>query len=384
MMRAISRASLAASIFFLAACGGGGSGNNDGGSAQPSGTGATSGTPAGNPETGAGNPVTSASHAYIVQAATNASSMTADTIYTGGSLLKCSIDANGMLSECGASGAPTLNNPLTIAFSGSTAYIVNQTAPDLEGGTGRGGQYRVLRCTVEANGSLAGCTDTLPGGSIENEFAFKLIASSDGNGFVLKERQLLNCPNDFSSKCGTDPNSQIFPAGVIASDINFVDNRLYVVNAGSSSSAASILSFDVDPATGMRSATSKTVTDASFNEALRFDADVVDTPSEIAIQGENAYILTRYGNWVVQCSYNRTANTMTACTRTTPLASLPGITPRHLAVQGSYAYITDSSRTADENSIVKCTIGATDGKFGSCAVVSGPSITTQIADIELR
>ncbi len=384
MKKAVSHIFTIASIAVLAACGGGGSdgggGSNQSGNGSP---GPAPEAPSGNTGGGAGSPGSAASYAYIVQAATNASSMTADTIYTGGSLLRCAVDSNGMLTECGSSGAPTLNNPLSIAFSGTTAYIINQTAPDLEGGTGRGGQYRVLRCTAQADGSLSGCTDTLPGGSLENEFAFKLIANSNG-GYILKERQLLNCPSNFSSKCGTDQNSQVFPAGVTASDMIFADNRLYVVHDGEPTNAASILSFDIDPVTGHRSAESKTVTDSSFNQALRFDESITDSPIEIAIKGSNAYVVTRYGNWIIQCSYNSTANTMTACSRTTPLAGLSSITPRHLAIQGNYAYITDSSRAADENSLIKCTISATDGKLGSCAAVPGLSFTTQIADIEFR
>lgn len=381
VMKAISIASLLAGIALLSACGGGG--DNDGDNLKPpesASPGTTPEPPTDNP-TGGGDPTSAASYAYIVQAATNASSMTADTIYTGGSLLKCAVDNNGMLTECSSSGMPTLNNPLSLAFSGSTVYVINQTAPDLEGGTGRGGQYRVLRCTAETNGSFSGCTDTFPGGSLENEFAFKLISNSN-RGYILKERQLLNCPSDFSSKCATDPNSQVFPADATASDMILASNRLYVVNSGYLTNAASILSFDIDPATGLRSVESKTVTDASFNEALRFDANTSDTPAEIAIKGSDAYVLTRYGNRVIQCAYNGTANTMTACVATTPLAALTGITPRHLAIQGSYAYITDSSRIAAENSIVKCTIDEADGQFGSCAVVPGKIFTTQIGDIE--
>jgi hypothetical protein len=400
-MKTISTAALVASIALLTACGGGG--NNDGDNTQSSGsippqntpnapadnTGGATGSPApgtapqppdGNSGSGSDNPTSAASYGYIVQAATNASSMTADTRYTGGSILKCEVDANGMLTACGASGTPTLNNPLTITFSGSTAYIINQTAPDLEGGTGRGGQYRVLKCTAQADGSLSGCADTLPGGSLENEFAFKIISNSKG-GYVLKERQLLNCPSDFSSKCATDPNSQVFPAGASAIDMILANNRLYVVNTGFPSDDASILSFEIDPVTGHRSAESKTVTDASFDQALRHNPSAVDSPREIAINGSNAYIVTRYGNRVIQCSYNSTANTMTACVPTAPLAGLADLAPRHLAVQGSYAYITDTSQTAAQNSIVRCTIGAADGKFESCAVVPGLTFTTPIADI---
>lgn len=379
-IKTILRASFVACIALLTACGGGG--NNGGESAGTSENG-TSGANTGNSGGVSGDP-SFGSYAYIVQAATNASSMTADTIYTGGSLLKCSVDTNGLLTACGPSGAPTLNNPLSVAFSDSSAYIINQTAPDLEGGTGRGGQYRILKCTVQANGSLSGCVDTLPGGSLENEFAFKLIANSNGSGYVLKERALLNCPSDFTTKCSTDPNSQVFPVDAHATDMILADNRLYVVNDGHPSSAASILSFDIDPATGQRSAESKTVTDASFNQALRFDASVTDLPVEIAIKGPNAYVLTRYGKWVVQCSYDSTANTMTACVRTTPLDELDGITPRHLAIQGNHAYISATSQIGFENSIVKCTISAAGAKFGNCALISGPSFTTQITDIAFR
>jgi hypothetical protein len=372
-MKTIPIATVLASIALLTACGGGGSGNNT-----------ESAAPSGNSGNGAVNPGSQAAYAYIVQAAMNASSITAGTVYTGGGLLKCTVDANGSLTECGSSGAPTLNNPLSIAFSGSTAYIINQTAPDLEGGTGSGGQYRVLKCTVQTNGSLSGCADTLPGGSLENEFAFKLIANSSGSGYVLKERALLNCPSNFSSKCSTDLNSKVFPATAHASDMIRVGNRLYVVDDGLISNRPSILSFDIDPATGQRSAESKTVTDASFEQALRFDANTIDSPIEIAIKGSHDYIVTRYNNWVVQCSYNSTANTMTACVRTTPLTGLAGITPRNLAIQGNYSYITDSSQTSSENSIIKCSINENSGRFENCIVVAGLAFTTQIADIEFR
>jgi hypothetical protein len=151
---------------------------------------------------------------------------------------------------------------------------------------------------------------------------------------------------------------------------------------GSISNMPSVLSFDIDPITGQRSAASKIVTDAGFSEALRFDINTTDSPIEIAIKESNAYILTRYSNSVVQCSYSSTANTMTGCIRTTPLTGLGSITPRNLAIQGSYAYITDSSQTSAENSVIKCAINEINGRFEKCAATAGLAFSTQIADIE--
>lgn len=410
IMKAISTAALGTSITVLVACGGGGS--STGGETASSGnnpaTAPATNTPAGSPsttpttDTGTGNPATApttttpdvnpgtdvtgpvstASYAYILQAATNASSMTADTVYTGGSILKCSVDANGALTACSSAGMPTLNNPLSLTFSGSTAYILNQTAPDLELGVGTGGQYPVLRCAVEANGALSGCANTFPGDSTETEFAFKLIANPTSS-YALKERQLLKCPSNFAGKCGME-SSAAFPASVVASDMIFANSRLYVVNTGSGSATGSVLSWDVDPLTGNLSAAPATVTDATFATALRYDGSNVDSPREIALKGSHAYILTRYANKVVQCAYNSVANTMSACAETKPLDALPGITPRNIDIQGSYAYITDSSPTASGNAVVKCTIGSSDGRLGSCAAVPGPAFTTEIVDIVFR
>ena len=394
--KVISIAALGTSIAVLASCGGGGGGtdtaagvNTPPTTTQPTNTG--SGTPStGTPSTGTppttpgtqtpGN-TTNASFAYVVQAATNAASTTAGTTYTGGSILKCAINTSGDLTTCSSSGMPTVNNPLALAFSGSSAFILNQTAP--KSATGAGIQYSVLRCTVGTDGALSNCADTSPGISTETDFATKLIATAN-SGYALKEQQLLKCPTNFAGACGADPSSVTFPANVVASDMLAVDNRIYVVNAGAGTTAGSVLSWTVDPASGALSAASTTVTDLSFATALRIDETTLDAPVSIAIRGSHAYVLTRYANKVVQCSFNSTANTMTGCAETTPLSTLTGITPRNIAVQGNFAYVTDSSSTAAGNSIVKCNIGSTDGRLAGCAAVPGPTFTSDIVGIVLR
>jgi len=387
MTKIISIAAVGTSIAVLASCGGGGGDSaapstqtNPPAATQPPG-GSTGAPGSGTPTPGTGTPPAATNLAYIVQAATNASSQTAGTTYTGGSILRCTMNASGDPTACSATGMPAVNNPLALTFSGSSAYILNQTAPRLPSSTGI--QYTVQRCTVGADGVLSGCADTSPGVFTETDFATKLIATANG-AYALKERQLLKCPNGYAGACGADPSTVSFAAGVAASDMYLADNRIYVVNAGSGTAAGSVLSWNVDPASGAISATSSTVTDASFATALRIDETTVDAPISIAIRGPFAYVLTRYANKVVQCSYNSTANTMTACAETTPLTGLSGITPRNIAIQGNYAYITDSSATAAGNSIVKCSIGSADGRLGSCGVVPGMTFTSDIVDIVLR
>jgi hypothetical protein len=383
MKNMVSAAAVLTSIVMLAACGGGGGGtantstaatvtSNGTTTSDPSSGGTTTTTPGGS---------TASSHAYVLQAATNIAGTTADTYYYGSTISRCDVETGGGLSGCVAMNIPALAHPLALAFSGANAYILNQTAYDP---AGKGDNlFRILKCAVATDGSISNCADTFPGQSPENEYAFKMLANPNA-GYVLKEGQLLTCPSDFSSKCGTDPNSASFPSTALAADVIFANNRLYVLNSGKTGAPASVLSFDVDPATGIRSAAATTVTDASFNTAISWSPTTSDTPIEIAINGINAYILTRYGNDVVQCAYDSVANTMKSCTSTRPLAALTGITPRNLAIQGSHAYVTDASRTASENSIVKCDIGATDGKLANCAVVPGLSFSTEIVDLVIH
>lgn len=392
MTRKITISALMAGIALLGGCGGGS--DNGGPGVTPSGTnssgtqtsnapagnsgGNTPGTPASNTSGGSsgastGVPSPTASYAYILQAATQTINTAYGPEYAGGSILKCAVGGNGSLSACSSASTTTFNQPVTITFSGSTAYVLNQTVPAPKWG----GQYPVLKCAVEADGTLSGCANTLrPGDSLETEDALKIL-SGPVKAYVLKDRQLLPCPGDFSSKCGTDPSSINFSTDVSAQDMVLANNRIYVVNAGSSTAPVSILSSSLDPATGALSAPAA-ISDASFVSAVSFDANSSDTPISIAIKGANAYILTRYANRVVQCAYDSAANTMKACTATTPLAGLSGITPRNIVIQGSYAYITDSSATSTENSIVKCDIGSADGKLANCAVASGPSYASAI------
>ncbi|OWW20687.1 hypothetical protein [Noviherbaspirillum denitrificans] len=375
----ISIAALGTSIAVLASCGGGGGDTVvDAGTQNPPATQPTT------PSTGSTPTTPTPSNnvfAYVVQAATNASSVAAGTTYTGGSILKCAVNASGDLTACSTSGMPAVNNPISLAFSGSSAFILNQTAPKLAGSTGI--QYAVLKCTVGTDGALSNCADTSPGVSTETDFASRLIATAN-SGYALKEQQLLKCPSGFAGACGTDSGSVAFPASVVASDMLAADNRIFVVNAGSGTTPGSILSWNTDATSGALSAASTTVTDASFATALRIDETTVDAPNSIAIKAPFSYILTRYANKVVQCSFNSAANTMTACAETTPLAGLSGITPKNIVVQGNFAYITDTSSTAAGNSIVKCTIGAADGKLGACAAIPGLTFTSDIVGIVLR
>lgn len=387
--RIASIAALGTSIAVLAACGGGGGGDSATAPAEtttPTPTQPTTpttppgGTTPTTPVTPPGGTTPSAAMAYVVQSATNAASTTAGTTYTGGGILKCSINASGEPTACTSTGMPAVNNPISLAFSGSSAFILNQTAPRL---TSTGIQYTVLKCTVGADGTLTGCADTSPGVFTETDFASELIATAN-SGYALKERQLLRCPVDFAGACGADASSVTLPTGVVGADMLLANNRMYVVNAGAGAAAGSVLSWNVDPASGALSATPSVVTDASFATALRIDETTIDAPISLAIRGTSAYVLTRHANKVIQCTFNSTANTMTACAETTPLAALPGITPRNIAIHGDHAYISDSSATAAGNSIVKCSIGATDGRLGSCAVVPGLTFASGIADFVVR
>jgi hypothetical protein len=381
--KVLSIAALGTSIAVLASCGGGGGdtvASTDTQTTTPPATQPT--TPStGTTPTTPGGTTTNASVAYVVQAATNASSVAAGTTYTGGSILKCTVNSSGDLTACSSTGMPTVNNPISLAFSGSSAFILNQTAPKTATSTGI--QYSVLKCTVGTDGSLSNCADASPGVSTETDFASELLATAN-SGYALKEQQLLKCPSSFAGACGADPSSVALPAGIVASDMLATDNRIYVVNAGAGTAAGSVLSWNVDSASGALSAASTTVTDASFATALRIDETTLDSPASIAIKAPYSYVLTRYANKVVQCSFNSTANTMTACAETTPLSALSGITPRNMAIQGNFAYITDSSSTAAGNSIVKCNIGATDGRLGSCAAIPGLTFTSDIVGIVLR
>ena len=377
---------LAIASILLAACGGGGGGDSV---AQAPTAGAQTSTGSNTPPTGS-TPTTpgtqtqtpvAQSYAYLVQAATNASSVTAGTTYAGGSIVKCTLNASGDITACAPSGATGLNNPIAIAFSGSSAFILNQSAPKLLTSTGI--QYAVLKCAAGTDGALSGCVDTSPGVPTETDFAMKILATAN-SGYALKEQQLLRCPSTFVGACGAVTDTVSLPSTVVASNMLLSGNRMYVLNAGSGANAGSVLSFAVDPASGALSGTSTPVTDASFASALRIDETTIDTPVSIAIKGAQAYVLTRYANKVIQCSYSETANTMTACTETRPLAALPGIAPAGIVIQGSNAYITSSSATAAGNSVVKCAIGATDGKLGGCAVQPGLTFSSQLAGLVVR
>lgn len=370
---------LAIASIVLAACGGGGGGD---GVAQAPAVGSETTTGTNTPPV-VSTPTTpvAQSYAYLVQAATNASSTTAGTTYTGGSIAKCALNASGDITACAPSGATGLNNPIAIAFSGSSAFILNQSAPKLPTSTGI--QYAVLKCAVGTDGALSGCADTSPGVPTETDFAMKLLATAN-SGYALKEQQLLRCPSTFAGACGAATDTVSLPSTVVASNMLLSGNRMYVLNAGSGTNAGSVLSLPVDPASGALSGTSTPVTDASFASALRIDETTIDTPVSIAIKGAQAYVLTRYANKVVQCSYSETANTMTACTETKPLPALPGSAPADIVIQGSNAYITSSSATASGNAVVKCTIGATDGKLAGCAPQPGLTFSSQLAGLVVR
>src|SRR3569833_1228587 len=235
MTRKISIPALITSIALLGGCGGGGdnggtgvtsSGNNQTGTQTSNTSGGSSGANTGantgtGTNTGTGATVPTASYAYILEAAAGTVNTAYGPEYTGGSILKCAVGADGSLSACSSASTTVFNQPVTIAFSGSTAYVLNQPVPVPQWG----GQNPVLKCTVEADGTLSGCVDTLPpGDSLETEDALKIL-SGPVKAYVLKERQLLPCPDNFSSKCGTDPSSINFSMDVSAQDKKQTNNQ---------------------------------------------------------------------------------------------------------------------------------------------------------------
>lgn len=288
-----------------------------------------------------------------------------------GSILRCSVAADGTLSDCADSGAGALPAPVSLNVSGSDLYVLNETAATPAA-------YSLYRCAIGADGSVSGCADqeeTVPGEESDIRVDFSSgFAIFNSQPYVLKiGGQILQCTNTGGaiSDC-IEPTGSAVSGLSIPADFAFTDSRVYVANTGSTPAEGSVSVCAVAADTGI-------ISDCSTASA---DAALQNDPTGIAINGTNAYVVTRGNNSVVQCTVDSATGTLGACTGTElPAATGTGEANR-IAIQGNFAYITSRSGTAADNSVVKCTINPATGALEGCGALTGITYTGEASDID--
>lgn len=160
---------------------------------------------------------------------------------TGNSVTRCAVGGDGSLSDCADAGATGLSSPTAMAFAGANAYIVSNSA-------------FVTRCTVEPLlGNLSACTAmTVPGMADLTSIVPYGIALSNGTAYITSQGNdnVLRCTIDEAggfSACTANDLAGVNVGSL--SEISFLDNRAYIINATGESSFG-VIRCDVgqDPA----------------------------------------------------------------------------------------------------------------------------------------
>jgi len=303
----------------------------------------------------------------------------------GGSILKCNVQANGSLADCADSGAgAALPGPVSLALSGKSIYFVNEPVGAIPGSVPSA--YSVWQCSVDATtGALSGCAAS---GASETDGLSDFIVNNS-NAYSLKRfgNQILKCTVDAATGAVAPDCAGQDTATGLSEPVNFVisGDKLYVANSDHSNSSVSICT--VDATTGAVSSCGDANASA-YDFTPTVDIDGVPTkvgvgPTGIAISNSTAYIVSSVNGNVVRCTIDATTGKFSAC-ENNALISGATISPNRIAVQGNYAYITSTSSTAANNSIIECSIGS-GGVLENCAAasVAPASFTSEISDIKL-
>jgi hypothetical protein len=383
--RATAAAVIAIPIAMLAACGGGGDGSTpnttipDGSTTTPDPTTPTPTTPdPTTPDPTTPDPVDNtdysaprASYAYITQRGA-AKGL--------GSILKCKVsETDGALSDCADSGGGSFEGPISLTFSGGYAYIVNKPVgavalehtwldPNIA--------HSIWKCSVDtATGALSHCAD-----SGANEAVHIDDFYSTGSYAYMVQRygdMILRCVVEGEGKaanCTGFANPAEFGLHEPAS-FAFVSDRFYVANSNIDGSSVSMCM--VDAASGeIPSCQNANASSFVFDPAGEYNGV---QPTGIVVNGPTAYIVSKANKNVISCTIGSDGK-FTSCVEN-PLTGVSVDSLNRIALQGSYAYITNNAQAASTGSVIKCEIGA-GGKLNNCAAIPGLSFDSGLIDAD--
>lgn len=93
----------------------------------------------------------------------------------------------------------------------------------------------------------------------------------------------------------------------------------------------------------------------------------------------SAYIVSKANKNVISCTIGSDGK-FTSCVEN-PLTGVSVDSLNRIALQGSYAYITNNAQAASTGSVIKCEIGA-GGKLNNCAAIPGLSFDSGLIDAD--
>jgi hypothetical protein len=102
-------------------------------------------------------------------------------------------------------------------------------------------------------------------------------------------------------------------------------------------------------------------------------------PTGIVVNGPTAYIVSKANKNVISCTIGSDGK-FTSCVEN-PLTGVSVDSLNRIALQGSYAYITNNAQAASTGSVIKCEIGA-GGKLNNCAAIPGLSFDSGLIDAD--
>jgi hypothetical protein len=254
----------------------------------------------------------------------------------------CQFASDGLLINCVDTQASGFTEAYGMTIAGSHLYLETFTAGDAD--------HRVTHCSIGADGTTSGCSDTGQTGS------FPVGLTVRGSTLYIGDAQsplVRMCRVEADGSLDGCANAQ-FP-GALASDVDdiqIVDTTAYALH------------FD-------KNAVSKCTVqdDGSFASCEDAGATGLDGPLGFTISGSNMYIANRWSNSTTRCII-ASGGALSDCRD----AGAPGlIVPTHVAVRGSSVYITDEGTAG----ITRCTAGS-DGLLTGCTSISEPKTLHKI------
>jgi hypothetical protein len=240
----------------------------------------------------------------------------------GGPLSFCSLNADGTLSSCAATGN-AFTAPTGIVFNGSNAYVADDN-------TGNA----VYLCSVGLDGSLSGCAVT--GSNFQNPWQLAI------NGTSLYATNIMGGVTTCTINGNGTLSACSGSAGTGTAGIAVSAGHAYIGTASNTITVCAIgLSGSLTGCTGTSS--------SGFSGV-----------DGISLAGGYAYIANESNGTVSICSVNNIDGSLSGCT-----VSTVGVAPTDVVINGGQAYVDDAS-----GDVYVCAVGA-GGALMGCAISDG-------------
>ena len=245
-----------------------------------------------------------------------------------------------MLVDCVDAGVSGFQRMRAMAVAGSNAYLADNVL----------GASAIVHCSIEPTGALSGC------------------ARSEATGFVAEPNGLTvhgstlyigNLDDPIVRKCAIKADGSLdtcadarFPdtLAIAAEDLLIVGTTAYVLHYNE----ASVSKCDVQP-------------DGTLSVCADARATGLDHPQGFAISGSYMYVANQGDGEQRAANVSRCIIDSNGLLDDCEDAGVNVSSPNHIAVRGSFIYITSSSAA---DSLTRCMAGG-DGRLTGCTSVSG-------------